>query len=348
MDEFSERLGLVIRIFALLFCWLIIMLYVSPELAVIIALGLIGLWLAFFVPVAILKNAFRPKLPNLPMHPAESDYLPPSYSPAPEVVDAFPDTPTQGGSMVVSESTNEFQLPDMLPDYPAEELPQHSYYDPPPENNFFRRSLLLPIAGILMIAGVWQNQALQDLLVQIGLHQPDPIAWDKLTAPPELRAEQASAARLALRREGLCESISSGRVAPADQLARKKSEAFVYEFSCHNVRFKPQEFLVWVTPTEIPTMPWPSLEQFRISALPTNVAQENCEASLGALLKPLNVAADPTIEPKFTAYASNMPFRGYLRGYLEQAFIKGDGSRISITASCWIPPVGETTARLVQ
>lgn len=326
MGRVEEGIAFLVRLILLLLCWGLIAALVSPELAAAMGVAIFVLWLIVFVPWAALK-AKKNAPPPLP-----PEYYAPKGSGSPT-----------GNDLMLTDAPGG-KLPDIAHEFPEISFPQHIAFEPFPEKPFFRRTLVLPVAAVIMLIAVWQGGLLNALSDNLGVGAK--LKDVKLTAPDGEKENILAAARLALRREGGCTKMLGGRVAPADQLSAKKDGAFVYEFRCAQAKKTDSTYLVWVEPGELTPLPWPALTTM-FKGQPARAAFDAaCQRTVRELLAKNGVQPSQDSVPTLNVYGAGAPYSAYTRGVLvleTSRVITGGLARI--TASCWMKPDGAVSVR---
>lgn len=336
MSGFRSGLDLAILSLVLLFSWLAVAVYASAELAFAVGMGVIAIWFLFFVPSGMINELIWQARQKKIMQHAMSQT--PAYQPG----TALP-PPQSGTSLSVIDSPSGGAIDIYRDDLPRL-LPE---LEPRMHATSFKRSLVLPILGTLMMIGASNDTFMQKLLEARGIMQKLPIEWAELKLPEQYqnkRAEFEQAARLAIRREA-CGRIMSGTIAPlvqfrpaADQARQIEAGDYVYEFTCKPQIQNGTPYLIWVAPNDLGRGSFTALMS-SFTRHPTSAALiAACEATGNELLKPMQAmlvpvgASDkqPDVQP------GRQPYADYSRVYGLYQLLRTNGAGGELNMSCWV------------
>lgn len=339
MSAFDTGLGFVILAVVLLFAWLAIAAFATAELAFMVGFAVLMLWVFFFLPVGFLKEivwqARQRKIMKAALEAAPA-YQPGGSLPPPMAGNSLTviDQPRAGGAVDIYRD----DLPQLLP-----RLEPRDHLLP------FKRSLVLPVLGILMMIGASNDTLMQKLLEARGMMQKLPITWEQLTLPPQYldkKGEMEEAARLAIRREGSCAKILSGGLAPLVQFQTPENQAaqiargeYVYEFFCQEALANAKPYLVWVAPDEIDRGSFSSLASNLTQHLDNETALKTCREAGNKVLEPLGASLLPggypgSVEPRYNP--GHMPYPDYLRVISTEILTRNGAQGGNIEMSCWV------------
>jgi hypothetical protein len=350
MGGFFDGLGFLIRLGVLLFTWLAVAIFASRELAAVMGLVVIALWVMFFLPLNFLREMAWQKRQKMTMQAALA-HSPKPYEPG----SALPPPPVGGGLVILntpsSGSSGALDVYRELPSLPPLEPRTHALS--------FWRSLSLPIIGMLMFLGASNDTFMHMLLESRGMMHKAPIAWENIYVPPPLKdmfedrhMEMESAARMTLRREGSCASIVSGRVEalnqfspPAQQLEQIRDEQFVYVFDCLADPAKPAMHMTWISPDEISPGNLDALLQTFTRALAQDAAYTACAKAANELMAPMQgrLGASRGI---IRYDGARPPYSGSARLISAETMLRANGTTGNITLNCWVNSDGQAVVRL--
>lgn len=350
MSAFDSRLGFLILSVVLLFAWLAIAAFATPELAFFVGFGVLMLWMFFFLPVGFLKEiiwqARQRKIMKAALEAAPA-YQPGSALPPPMAGNALSVVPqSSGGALDVYRD----DLPQLLP-----RLEPRDHMLP------FKRSLVLPVLGILMMIGASNDTLMQKLLEARGIMQKLPVEWSQLSLPPQYadkKSEMEEAARMAIRRESGCAKILSGGLAalaqfhtPAEQAQQIANGEYVYEFYCQETSANTKPYLIWIGPDEISRGSFSSLAS-NLTHAPTNdEALKACREAGDKVLGPLGASllsggAVGALAPRYNP--GHMPYPDYVRVLTTETLVRGGVPGGNVEMSCWAGSEGETKVRFLR
>lgn len=348
MSGFASGLGFLILCLVLLFAWLAVAVFVSAELAFAIGLALVVLWTVLFLPVGFIKEMiWQARQKKIMQHAMAA-------APAYQAGSALPPPMAGNALAVVSQSAG--GAIDVYRDDLPQLLPQ---LEPRDHALAFKRSLVLPVLGILMMIGASNETFMQALLEARGMMQKLPIAWEELKLPAQYankRSEMNEAARVVLRREGNCSKVVSGALAPrvqfkpqADQIAQIKAGDYVYEFYCLPSGQDAKPYLTFITPAEIDRGSFASLSASFDSHLREADALAACHAAgnkaleaMGATLAP---ASGDALVFKPEVIPGRMPYADYVRVISVEGLSRNDLPSGNVAMSCWVDSHGTANVR---
>ncbi len=332
MSGFSSGLGFVILVFALLFTWLAVAAFVSPELAAFMGLAVIAMWAFFFLPMGFIreviwqgrqKKIMKAALAQSPEYQAGSALPPPSYG---------------GGALSVIEPRSSGGAIDVYREMP-QLLPQ---LEPRDHAAGFKRALVLPVVGLMMFIGATNDTFLHIVLEARGLATKPDVSWEALTLPPEFadkKDEFQEAARRTIRREQGCNSIISGTLTAKTQFSppgeQFKQGEYVYEFVCLPKAASPQPYPTWTDPQNMTRGLISSLRHAISRPLKPEIATEACQKAALEGLKPLHATLQYAFKPE-AIYAGRMPYPDYLRLVGTVNLLRAGQPGGTIRLSCWI------------
>ncbi len=351
MGQLFDGVGFGIRIVALLFTWLAVAMFVSRELAAVMGLVVVGLWLFLFMPLNYVREMAWQNRQKKIMDTALAHSPPQPYHPG----SALP-PPSAGGMVILNQPPGSGAL-DVY-----RELPSLPDLEPRDHARGFRRSLALPVVGLLMFIGAENDTFMHMLLEARGITSKPPVAFDNIAIPAAVQAdfadrklEMEAAARMTLRREPSCVIITGGRVEAEPQFATAteqtealKNGQYVYIFTCETRRARGDMFTTWIRPDELDPGKIASLMNALDRALPVDAARPPCVADANRLLAPLNSRLGDT-PVKITRYDNaGPPYSGY--GYLisQEQVTRANGATTTLTLSCWISHDGVAHARFLR
>ncbi len=352
MSGFRSGLELAILSFVLLFSWLAVAVYASAELAFAVGLGVVAIWFLFFVPSGAIKEliwqARQKKIMQQAMSQTPMDYRPGSALPPPQSGTGLSVVDSPSGSAI---DIYRDDMPQLLPQL---EPRSHAYA--------FKRSLVLPVLGSLMMIGASNDTFMSKLLEARGMMQKLPIEWEELRLPEQYldkRGELEQAAREAVRREAGCAKLLSGTIAPvvqfrppAEQTAQIDKGEYVYEFQCQPALKDAAGHLVWIAPDEMGRGSFASLMS-QLTRHPTNEQiLASCNTAANEALKPLNATIMPVDEtqqdPKAEFFFGRMPYADHTRVVTVQRLARANGAVGKIGVSCWVNSEGVASVRFAK
>lgn len=352
MWQIFDGFGFAVRIVVLLFTWLAVAMFVSRELAAVMGLLVIGLWLFFFIPLNYIREVAWQSRQKKIMDTALAHSPPQPYHPG----SALP-PPTAGGLLIPNPSAGGGAL-DVYRDLPS--LPD---LEPRTHAQGFRRALALPVVGLLMFLGAENDTFMHMLLEARGITSKPPVAFDSIIIPAAVQAEFAdrrlemeAAARMTLRREPSCVIITGGQVeavpqfaSGSEQIAAIRDGRYVYVFTCETRRDKGETFTTWIGPDELDPGKLASLMNTLDPAPPIEKARPACVSAANALLAPINsrlVGAESVTVLRYDNAGS--PYSGY--GYLvsQEQVVRANGAVTTLTLSCWVDQNGEARVRFLR
>lgn len=332
MSGFSSGLGFVILVLALLFTWLAVAAFVSPELAAFMGLAVIAMWAFFFLPMGFIREVIwqgrQKKIMQAALAQSPSDYQPGSALPP----------PSYGGALSVIEPKSSGGAVDVYREMP-QLLPQ---LEPRDHAKGFKRALVLPVVGLLMFIGANNDTFLHLVLESRGLANKPNISWDALTLPPEFadkKEEMQEAARKTIRREQGCNSIISGSLTakaqfspPGEQLEKGD---YVYEFVCLPKLASPLPYSTWIDPQNMTRGTASSIRHAFSRPLKPEIAAEACQKAAIEGLKPLHASLQYEFKPE-AVYGGKMPYPDYLRLVGTVNLLRSGQPSGTIRLSCWV------------
>lgn len=351
MGGFASGLGLLILVIVLLFTWLAVAVFVSPELAAAMGLAVVGLWFLFFVPMGFIKEMIwrsrQQKIIEQAMKAAPAPYQPGTALPPPSATGG-PVGGSASGSLMVVDQPGGGGAIDIY-----RELPQLPQLEPRDHMAAFKRALVLPFVGLFMFFGAQNDSVLHALLEARGMAQKAAVEWDKIKLPAEYadyQSDMNEAARLVLRREATCGAVIGGRLAAQrqfttaeDQAEQIANEQFVFELDCKGVTTKPEPYLAWVTPEDLNRSSIGTIFRSFAAPPPDDVVRKECLAAANTALQPLQATLQAIIEP--TIARARAPYPDYVRLHGNFRLIRANGLGGLIGMSCW---AGKETSASVR
>lgn len=325
MTNFRSGLALLILLVALLLAWLAISVMVSSSLAWIMGFLLLVFWFLVFAPVTLIKEA---------LWRARQGALIRKIRAQEELMNAMGGSRTGNALVLRPESANLPQT--MLVE--QHDLINTQLNDNPFHREAFKRSLVLVVAGVLMMFGA-SSDSLQDAILTFAENQNQArVAWTAFDSGKngDMLAMKA-AARLTLEREPACAMILDGKVEAQNQLtadAPAENEPPIYVFTC-----KPtsgESFSAWVNMALPSRTGFASLRGFFKKSATPEAVQTACTASLKALIEQnkATLTDSPATGTHPFFMPANRPYGDYARLIFTASVVRA-GTPMSVNANCW-------------
>lgn len=361
MGGFNSGLGYVILLIALLFTWTMVATFVSPELAALMGVAVIGLWVFFFLPLNLVREIIwrgrQKKIMDEALRHSPTPYQAGSALPPPS---AYGGGASSGLLMVMDQPSSGGGALDVYRD-----LPQLPKLEPRAHAKSFWRAIALPIVGVLMFIGANNDTVIYALLEARGMAQKMPIAWEQLKLEPayaDYRSEMNEAARMVMRRERDCTRITGGRMAERVQfqpvIEQIERGDYVYEFTCDTGRLRTNDsnplnvhkeqdlYWTWISPDELNRGLFVSIINAFSSPLALDVAYKACRTSINEVLTPLGATLGRNGAPQ--GHPGRIPYPDYVRVVSREEVVKNGALAGSVQASCWVGRDGIAQARVFK
>jgi hypothetical protein len=324
MTNFRSGLALLILLVALLLAWLAISVMVSSSLAWIMGFLLLVFWFLVFAPITLIKEA---------LWRARQGALIRKIRAQEERMQAMGGGSSGNALMLRPESAN---LPQTMLVEQHELMSQ--FDDTPFHREAFKRSLVLVVAGVLMMVGA-SSDSLQDAILTFAENQSQArVAWAEFDAGQngDMLAMKA-AARLTLEREPSCAAILDGKVEAQNQLSSdtpSEDEQPIYVFTCKPIT--GDTFSAWVNMALPSRTGFASLRGFFRKAATPEAVQKTCTAGLKALIEQnkATLTESPTHGNQPLFMPANRPYADYARLIFTASVVRA-GTPMSVHANCW-------------
>lgn len=314
MGGFVSGLGFVIRIFALLFTWAAVAIFISPELAMVMGLLVIVLWAVVFLPKGLWDELSWQRKTTATLKAAREQAAPYQAGmalPAP-----------MGGSSGSGTTLTDYDASSRSAEIDAyREMPKLEFA-PRDHIGRFKRSLALPVVGLLMVFCANNDSLIRNMMATVGIEHELPIEWTKLTLSDEWllkRNEMESAARLALTREPYCGRILDGQIeaiqplttAPREIRAEIEAGRYRYIFSCSasaSAANPNHTLTIWVTPHDLQRSRLMAVAKLLSTPPPAESSIAACKRDARRVFAVMGVSLDdiPVEAPSY--FKGSLPF----------------------------------------
>lgn len=257
MGGFVSGLGFLIRILALLFTWAAVAIFISPELALVMGLLVIVLWAVVFLPKGLWDELSWQRKTTATLKAAREQAAP--YQAGMALPAPIGGSSSGSGIALIDDASSRSSEIDLYREMPKLEFAPRDHI------GRFKRSLALPVVGLLMVLCANNDDVLRNLMSTIGLEHELPIEWSNLNLPDEWiakREEMQAAARLAITREPYCGRIVDGEIEPTKPMTtsapaiKTEIEAgrYRYVFRCSaasSTSNQGHKLAIWVAPDDL-------------------------------------------------------------------------------------------------
>lgn len=357
MNSFFEGIGFYVRLIVMLFTWLAVAVFVNPQLASLMGLFVIGLWLFVFMPIGLSKEINWQKRQQHIMQAA----LNASQS-NDDIAGLIANQKREINNplVIVSQQGQALDVYRELPQLPALEERSHS--------SFFTRACALLVAGIIMFFGAENDTFMHRYLESRGMLTKIPINIKSVNVPDAFRdvflfdqSELEQAARMTISRLPACKAILSASISPQQQFVtvdEQKSDfedgKYVYNFTClpaNNLQEPP--FLTWITRDELSPGRISTILKLIRKRANEQMGLSRCTADINKKLAHLNKSVQaPTLNKKTSIFLRHdeaaSPYTGSLYLVYNALITDHSGSDGIVAVSCWVDGVGRAQARLIR
>lgn len=358
MGGFFSGLGFLIRILALLFTWAAVAIFISPELALVMGLLVIVLWAIVFLPKGLWDELSWQRNASATLKAvmtAAPDYQPGTALPAPTGGSS-----SGGGTALASYDTPSGASATGAVDH-YREMPKLEFA-PRDHIGRFKRSLALPVVGILMVLCANNDDIIRKMMATVGLEHELPIEWGKLTLPDAWigkHDEMQAAARLAMAREPYCGRILEGQIEATKPLTstaeaiKTEIEAgrYRYVFNCahaNTANSPTHKIAIWVTPEDLERSRMTALLKLMTAPPSEDVASAACKSETRKTFAALGASLDemPIEAPSY--YKGSLPFPDYARIVSIETLHREGRVFGQLEVNCYLGANGRIEARFTR